>query len=147
MSDVRYGDCDSFPPGSVPVCSACRKPYLIPETPVYVGERHYHKACVPTAHDEDVRLVRELTLYPIQPYPARGATANAAFGRILARYDALMREHEAVALLKDAWEIGLGVRGASEVVIAAHDKVEGMLAESTQQSHDVMTTSDREEQT
>ena len=46
-------------------------------------------------HDEDVRLVRELTLYPIQPYPARGATANAAFGRILARYDALVAEHEA----------------------------------------------------
>ena len=95
-------------------------------------------------HDEDVRLVRELTLYPIQPYPARGATANAAFGRILARYDALVAGlHDVITHHEAINRYASRPRENSRTIAIC----EHALAESGRQSHDVMTTSDREEQT
>ena len=73
MSDVRYGDCDSFPPGSVPVCAACRKSYIIPETPVYVGDKHYHSVCVPTMtgqmSDTPLSELHEAAIHDLKIWP------------------------------------------------------------------------------
>jgi hypothetical protein len=102
---IRYGDCDTFPPGSVPVCAACRKPYINAQTPVYVGEKHYHKACVPTTsgkamtHDEDVRLVDYLRKRLVQAadrdHVDYAIDARHADHEAIAAVIALVQEHEA----------------------------------------------------
>jgi len=98
-------------------------------------------------HDEDVRLVRDRmcqmctgedeTTYSDncrRPKATHDCWLHAALDRILARYDALMEEHEAVG--NDRGECFMpGGKGGCDYcqytdTCAAHDKVEGLLRDA-----------------
>ncbi|MCK9629000.1 MAG: hypothetical protein M0R37_10465 [Bacteroidales bacterium] len=126
------------------------------------------------SHDEDVRLVDYLRKRLVQAadrdhadYASaareRDHAALAQIANLRAERDALMEEHEAGhGILRAIRDMGPRPDIHRDVVVwverhwptlwnalcayaTRHDKVEGMLAESAQQSHDVTTTHDREE--
>lgn len=108
------------------------------------------------SHDEDVRLVDYLRKRLVQAadrdHVDYAIDARHADHEAIAAVIALVQEHEAIAQLKAfgddpdlATPVAMGILSAA--LEAAHDNAERVLATSRQQSHDVMTTSDREEQT